>query len=300
MRLLPDFINYTSYINGEETPQKEETKEASSYDFHDFFGELSQYQKKKRGYPGFETEKNVRQETVKVPSKPEPAPFKEERQAAEVVEKAYSEAGEILEAARNEAEALKQEAEKKGYEAGYSQGFQQGVSTGHAAGSREIKEKYNLLLADVDHAVHSIDTIKKERLDLWLEEMKDVVLAIAQKVIRISLESSGEVILNMISAAIEPGRDKQWAKVYISASDAAVMEEDGIDPHRELRNISDRIKIEILEDADSGTCIVEFPDQMIDAGVNTQLYNIREAARQFEPKSETSQRTPEQENSFVL
>ena len=43
-----------------------------------------------------------------------------------------------------------------------------------------------------------------------------------------------------------------------------------------LGHLSDRVRIIPMIDDESGTCIIEMPDEIIDASVSTQLENIRE------------------------
>ena len=42
-----------------------------------------------------------------------------------------------------------------------------------------------------------------------------------------------------------------------------------------LRKVSTNIKIEVMENGKQGDLLIEYPDQVVDAGVNTQLSNIR-------------------------
>ena len=46
-----------------------------------------------------------------------------------------------------------------------------------------------------------------------------------------------------------------------------------------LSGLSDHIKIIPMADDELGTCIIEMPDEIIDASVSTQLDNIRQIAR---------------------
>ena len=69
--------------------------------------------------------------------------------------------------------------------------------------------------------------------------------------------------------------EKQWAKVFISESDAHIMVNEDSDILDALRKVSDNIKIEVMENGEQGDLLIEYPDQVVDAGVNTQLTNIR-------------------------
>ena len=43
-----------------------------------------------------------------------------------------------------------------------------------------------------------------------------------------------------------------------------------------LAGLSDHIKLIPMADDESGTCIIEMPDEIIDASASTQLNNIRD------------------------
>ena len=42
-----------------------------------------------------------------------------------------------------------------------------------------------------------------------------------------------------------------------------------------MRHLSDRVRVIPMADDESGTCIIEMPDEIIDASVSTQLDNLR-------------------------
>ena len=43
-----------------------------------------------------------------------------------------------------------------------------------------------------------------------------------------------------------------------------------------LSRLSDNIKIVTMDNEEEGTCIIELPDEIIDASVSTQLENIKD------------------------
>ena len=43
-----------------------------------------------------------------------------------------------------------------------------------------------------------------------------------------------------------------------------------------LSGLSDNIKIITMDNGEDGTCIIELPDEIIDASVGTQLENIKD------------------------
>lgn len=191
-----------------------------------------------------------------------------------------STAGEASERIMSEAErkvaGMYSEAEEEGHKKGYEEGFSAGSEEGKSQALRQSEEKLEAFFKAIDAACRSIETSKQEILDRNLADLCELTLAIAEKIVCIALDSSGEVVKRMILSAAAPAETTQWAKVTISDKDVEMMKEDGIDIYSELYSISDKIDIIAADGADRGTCFIEFPDHVIDAGTGTQLRNIKD------------------------
>ena len=210
--------------------------------------------------------------------------------AAGIIDEAEQRAKVILNSAGEVSERMLRDAEQKademysaaveeGHGKGYADGFDEGGKEGREQFLRQSEEKYNALFSAIDTACEKIDTQKQEILERNLNDLSELTLAIAEKIVCIALDSSGEVVKRMILQAAAPAGVKQWSKVTISGKDADMMKEDGIDIYEELYAISERIDIITIDDADRGTCFIEFPDQVIDAGAGAQLRNIKDLIR---------------------
>ena len=107
-------------------------------------------------------------------------------------------------------------------------------------------------------------------------ELCELSLAIAEKVIHVSLNSSSEVVARMIQVATEKLKRREWVHIYVGGCTAK--EVSAITPElmTALAGLSDHIKIIPLSDDEAGTCIIEMPDEIIDASASTQLKNIRD------------------------
>jgi len=175
-----------------------------------------------------------------------------------------------------EASSALSQAEQTGYNEGFEKGQAEGFQSAYEETRRELDEQNRSLLEEISRAIAELERQKTDYIRQYNEEMKDLVMAIAEKVIKISLKSSSEVIRRMILAAVETSRQKEWAKIYISEYDANLMVREDTDILDALRRVSDHVKVITMENGESGDLIVEFPDQAIDAGVNTQLENIRQ------------------------
>ncbi|WP_324824554.1 FliH/SctL family protein [Sinanaerobacter sp. ZZT-01] len=212
-----------------------------------------------------EASKNVPQEMIE----------QAKQEADEIMRKAAMDASEVMNAGRQRATELQEESKAQGYQAGYDAGRKEALQKAEEEYKEELRQKYIALLEGAYAASLQIDEKKKEMQQQYLEQMKEMVLTIAEKVINVSLKSSAEVVERMILYALETSGSYQWAKVRIAAEDASRMQEAGVDLESALKHVADRVKIVVIDDAPSGTCYVEFPDQIIDASVQSQLQNIR-------------------------
>ena len=210
----------------------------------------------------------------------EPAP--EEERPATPVDFARVQAEAILAAARLEAEQIKEQALKDAeaevhelYRAaradGYNGGFTEGMAAAMSEAQAEIARQAEAQGAEVkrflDDATHRRDLILQDTK----EDLRDLALAVAEKVIRISLKSSGDILLRMIETATEKHRRCEWVQIYIADCDTKNIALSTPELTAALGHLSNRIRIIPMADDESGTCIIEMPDEIIDASVSTQM-----------------------------
>lgn len=77
-------------------------------------------------------------------------------------------------------------------------------------------------------------------------------------------------------AATDKIRKKQWAKIYVTKAETGVSMEVDAEFLEAMSKLSDNIKIITMDNGEEGTCIIELPDEIIDASVGTQLENIKD------------------------
>ena len=209
-----------------------------------------------------------------------PAELKEaERASKEMLAEAEAEKERLLEEARAEAEQIKKDAEEKGYNDGYQQGLVDGEDAAEKKANAIYRERIDQWETAVAGAIDGIQKERKESFQRYLEELKDVVLTIAEKVIHVSLGTSGEVIKKMIVTEVEKLHKTEWIKIYIDKVDYDRLVEVDEDVARELYRVSDNIKFVVMDKEQSGYVVIETPQEMIDIGVDTQLENVKEAVK---------------------
>ena len=213
---------------------------------------------------------------------PEPPRVSEENpisfaqiQADEILADARQQAEEILNTARLQAQVETEEARLQAVEDGRREGYAAGLSQALEEGRRRQEEESAAQAAEVQQFLERASTVLDRQLDQNLDDLRDLSIAIAEKVVRISLKSSGEVISRMIQTAIEKRKRCEWVHIYIAECDAKRMAQIPTSLTSALSALSTRVRLIPMADDESGTCVIEMPDEIIDASAATQLAHIK-------------------------
>lgn len=235
---------------------------------------------------------------VEEAAQPKPEP---EQQEPTPIDFAQVQANAILQDAREEAEAfrvkalgelekeldeLRERAKKEGYELGYAQG----IAEGRLEAQRELDEKAAAQEKEISAFLKDAVRARDQLLEDSKQDLKELALAIAEKVIRVSLKSSGDILIRMIESATAKRRRCEWVQIYIADCDARASANTVPELAEALSRLSDRVRIIPMADDESGTCIIEMPDEILDVSVSTQLDNLRGILSNAEPDSGRIQR----------
>lgn len=215
-------------------------------------------------------------------SQPEPSPSKQapldyaKLQAEAIMEAARQEAAEFLERSKqniaDELEQLRAGAQSEGFRTGYAEG----ISHASAETQTQRTAQATQLGTDIAHFLEKASLAQDEFLSQSQSELRDLSIAIAEKIVRVSLKNSGEILARMISRSTEKLSRKEWVHIYIAGCDAKSFAQVSPRLTAALSALSDQVKIVPLADEESGTCMIEMPDEIIDASVSTQFSNIRD------------------------
>lgn len=197
-------------------------------------------------------------------------------QAELILKQAREDAERILEQiradAKLESELIRAGARDEGYREGYAQGIAQAMED--AVRDREAVAAR--LEGQVQEFLEKASLARDEFILQTQEELLDLCIAVAEKVVRVSLKSSGEVMGRMIQSATERMKRQEWVHVYLSGCDTKGIAQLTPSLTAALGHLSQHIKIVPMGDDEGGTCIIETPEEIVDASVSTQLSNIRD------------------------
>ena len=192
--------------------------------------------------------------------------------ADEIIEQARKEAEEIIQSARADAEIIKEQAYKEGRQEGEKAGTKEAYEEHRKHLDGEIRE----LQRNIADIVMSVTRKKDFILEKYMDDLKNLVLVISEKIIQTSIKSSGEIIKRMILSSTDKMKKRQWAKIYIPKCNTSLTIEGDTEFLEELSHLSDNVKVIMMNNSEEGTCIIELPDEIVDASVSTQLENIKD------------------------
>lgn len=278
-------LNIRKYFQQETPVEKYEFQEAETLPFSSDMGGTA--------LPEFTDPSEEIQESVREPEADAASNYAEfarrlqeatEREAEQILDKARAEADAILESARTsanrEAEALCEQMREKGYQEGFAEGRQAGYEAGQELGLEEgraqLRDQQEQTLNDVERFFQEAANQRDMMFVRAQDQMRDLALTVAEKILRISLQSSSEIVARMVQHAVEKLKRREWVRVYISKGEVQRCVQADPELAASLMSLSDHVKIIPMESDDPGACIIEMPDEIIDASASTQMDNIRE------------------------
>ena len=218
---------------------------------------------------------------METPPEPEPeTPVRYAQLQAELImNQAREDAQRLLEQAREQAEQEQEEIRAGARDEGYRDGYAQGIAKAMEDSVRDREATAARLEKEVQDFLEKASLARDEMLLQSRDELLELCLSVAEKVVRVSLKSSSEVIVRMIQTATERMKRQEGVHIYISGCDARQLAKISPALTSTLGALSQHIKVVPMGDDESGTCIVETPEEIVDASVSTQMSNIRDVLR---------------------
>ena len=210
------------------------------------------------------------------PKAPETPVHYAQLQAELILNKAREEAEELLVRAREQVMQEQEEIRAGARDEGYRDGYAQGTAKAMSDAVRDREATAARLEKEVKAFLEKASLAREEMILQSRDELVELCLAVAEKVVRVSLKSSSEVIVRMIQTATERMKRQEWVHIYISGCDVRQLSKISPALTTTLGALSQHIKIIPMGDGEDGTCIVETPEEIVDASVSTQMSNIRD------------------------
>lgn len=193
----------------------------------------------------------------------------------ETMEKAQRLYNLTIDNARERAADMEQKAYEKGYAKGLEEGRENGNAEGLTIGMKTAEINSQKLLNELKTMIEAVERDKDSIIEKFANDIVSLSVRIAEKIVRHDIDTSASAIANIIKACINDYKNTEWMKIYVSDYETADYIKADWELEDVLREVSDNVRIEVLKDGQKGSCVIEMPDEIIDAGINNQLENMK-------------------------
>ncbi|MFU0831614.1 MAG: Flagellar assembly protein FliH [Oscillospiraceae bacterium] len=245
---------------------------------------------------------SIEEQTVQFADGKSDAENAENQEALTILNQAFEKARQIVESAQNyRAEVMRscakqvetefQEAKNRGYQEGLDRGFAEGQKKGLESGMRQgfsegvqkAEEENQKYLDELAEMLQSVEASKTEILHKFETDLKNLAVTIARTVIKKELEIDSKTMHSIIRNAVDSYRNQAWVRIHVSGKTADLLTKADVAIAQELKSVSDHVKVVVTEGMNDESCVIEMPDQVIDAGIETQLNKIQSALNGADP-----------------
>jgi len=205
-------------------------------------------------------------------------------QREEILKEATNEASIILDTAKKNAQLEVEAIRIKAYEEAYNEGFVNGKSKGYNEGfqsgfeeiGKELHSDHEIRVNEISEMIKTIENNKQSILSKYENEIPKISLNIAERIMRQKIELKDGSLAKIVESITKDYKNVDWVKIYVSENDEAEMMEADKILINELQRISKDVKVEVKKELKQGSCVVETPNSIVDASVDTQLSNLKE------------------------
>ncbi|MEA1973001.1 MAG: FliH/SctL family protein [Candidatus Cloacimonadota bacterium] len=170
-----------------------------------------------------------------------------------------------LEKAKIEFEKKLQNEKKKAYESGFK--------AAEVKYKKEYSKKYQTSIDSFENISQSFDKQFDSILEDHEQDILQLTIDIAKKIILAELQSKPELILNILKKSMSLLSDKKQLKVFVNSSDWELVKENINDLGLHFENTND-IEIISSEKIHSGGCRIESNAGSINADIESQMNEI--------------------------
>ena len=170
------------------------------------------------------------------------------------------------------------QADVQTYQKGFSDGKKIGAEEGEIAGFEQATKKLEPLLDGLQQALMQLGNLRKNTYRIIEQEVVELALAIARKVICREIEVDKEVVVCVAREALSKVEDPGNVKIKMNPSDLQFINETKYQLSELIGNI-DNVTIEPGEHIRSGGCVIETNLGEIDARIEKQLEAVEESFR---------------------
>jgi flagellar assembly protein FliH len=217
----------------------------------------------------------AKDEQVLIPEEIENLRAAAAEEADQIIKDARKKAKEIFSAAKQQEQKIMEQARSKGYQEGFAEGREAGIAQARA----ETEEETRQAQLEANKTISQAEKIRLQLLDGAEEEVVELAMTIASKVIRSHVEVKRDTVVQLAREALERAISASYYSIFVNPGDVELLRE----YISELRlSASGGARIHIVADSSIslGGCKVETEHGLVDMTLESQLEEIRKALRE--------------------
>lgn len=238
-----------------------------------------------RGEPGHDELEGIEPEEYKarVRSQADEILRETEEMVKDLIQTARQEAEKIIGSANDEAARIVAEGHDKAKQV-EDEARQQGWQDGYERGVRNAEAEYNARLEEANNIVQQAHIKRQEIIAGSEDEIVQLAMAVARKVISTELTANPEYIIQIVKRAIQKVTDREEVTVRVNPEnlDTVISAQDKLSG-----SVQGIRKFKVLADnsVTPGGCVIETPNGNVDARIESQLGEIEQALMEVGPNA---------------
>jgi len=157
--------------------------------------------------------------------------------------------------------------EKDGYEKGFAQGERAGMELG--------EKRFDSVVKSFNEVLEGVRRLKKEVYQNSEQEMLELILAIARRVIQKEVSTDRKITLKIIQSALKYVTDQEEIRVRLNPSDLEFASEYKGEMMKEMK----KAVFESDEDVSRGHTVIESNHGIVDCGIEKHLQEVEKVLR---------------------
>jgi len=178
-----------------------------------------------------------------------------------------------------DAERIREQAQREGYQRGYEQGYADGEQHARQHAEAELQRTIESLRTQVEQVIQTLQTQYESYIQDAEAQMLELALEVARKIVREELRIQPDHALAIVRDALRRVQGFAHLRIRVNPLDLELIRQN----RATLLHIVDGIDgIEIVEDrrVDQGGCIIETEQGVYDARIRTQLSELERVMRE--------------------
>ncbi|MFN3690540.1 MAG: FliH/SctL family protein, partial [Fimbriimonadales bacterium] len=178
-----------------------------------------------------------------------------------------------------DAERIREQAQREGYQRGYEQGYADGEQHARQLAETELQRTVASLRTQVEQIIQSLQAQYEAYLQNAEAQMLELALEVARKIVREELKLHPEHALAIVRDALRRVQGLVRLRIRVHPLDLELLRQN----RAALMSVVDGVDgIEIVEDrrVDPGGCVIETEQGVYDARIKTQLSELERVIRE--------------------